>query len=597
MKKAVVICLQTDRAKTVAHLQELGIVHVQTATAPDSGDFAAVLQKQQQAERALSILESREVEPKLHPEADLDDLISKTLKASDNLHHLRERLAHWQRSRLQLEPWGSFNFSDITNIRRRGLKVFLSTASEGQLPDLPEDTIYYEISRSNKTVYFVVIAPEPVPLDLSPASLPEVTDLAEIDAKIRECEEELEKNQAELDRLAVERNLLRQELSALAEKVDYVRARDTMEAEKQVCYLSGYLPDAEVPALENEAAKRGWAVLISEPDPQKEKVPTKVSLPQWVEPIRIVFKGLGIIPGYHEIDISAWFLIFFSIFFAILIGDAGYGAIILVATIAARKKFKKAPPQPFWLFEILAISTIIWGVLSGNYFGIDLSKLPGFLSAVPTIDYLNNAQNVQRICFLLGAIHLTIAHLWNAIVIGRRWRALSEIGWACIIWGNYFLALKLVVGQVPPEIFGVTVFAPFYTIGFIAVILFSLPQPNPLKMIGAGTGALALGIINSFVDVVSYVRLFAVGAATLKVAQSFNEMAFAADMPGWLLPIFAALILLLGHGLNMVLGAMGVLVHGIRLNVLEFSGHLGMEWSGIEYDPLRRKRKDEALEG
>jgi V/A-type H+-transporting ATPase subunit I len=151
-----------------------------------------------------------------------------------------------------------------------------------------------------------------------------------------------------------------------------------------------------------------------------------------------------------------------------------------------------------------------------------------------------------------------------------------------IFCGNFFLAGRLVLGQeVAPNLMWW-----LYGPGAAAVVLFSRPSFNPVKAIAGGLGSLAMNIIGSFVDLVSYIRLFAVGAASVAVAQSFNSMAFGMQMSPVLKGLAVAVILLLGHGLNIILCAMSVLVHGIRLNMLEFSGHLGMEWSGVAYRPL-----------
>ena len=149
---------------------------------------------------------------------------------------------------------------------------------------------------------------------------------------------------------------------------------------------------------------------MEDPGPD-DNVPTLIRHPKWVKPIKAVFDVIGILPGYKEVDISAVFLLFFSIFFAMLIGDAGYGLLFLIATLAAKFKLRDAPSYPFTLMGILSGGTIVWGVLTGNYFGVQaggpLSKL--------SIDWLNNDNNLMGLCFLIGAIHLTIAHVWNAI--------------------------------------------------------------------------------------------------------------------------------------------------------------------------------------
>jgi V/A-type H+-transporting ATPase subunit I len=129
---------------------------------------------------------------------------------------------------------------------------------------------------------------------------------------------------------------------------------------------------------------------------------------------------------------------------------------------------------------------------------------------------------------------------------------------------------------------------PLLISGLGLVILFTSPQKNILKGIAEGLGAVALSIMNTFTDVVSYVRLFAVGLAGVAISDTVNTLAaiFGGD------DVFIkAAVLFLGHTINIVLGPISVMVHGIRLNVLEFSGHTGLTWSGIPYKPLSSQER------
>ncbi len=121
------------------------------------------------------------------------------------------------------------------------------------------------------------------------------------------------------------------------------------------------------------------------------------------------------------------------------------------------------------------------------------------------------------------------------------------------------------------------------------VIVFMTPFKR-LKTEWAGHVMLPFDVIGNFVDVVSYVRLFAVGSASLAVSVAFNEIAIGKGISSVVSGLIAALILFAGHALNIILCIIGVLVHGVRLNTLEFSGHIGLEWSGFKYDPFARKR-------
>jgi V/A-type H+/Na+-transporting ATPase subunit I len=307
-------------------------------------------------------------------------------------------------------------------------------------------------------------------------------------------------------------------------------------------------------------------------------------MPNWVKPVKAVLQMLAILPGYREADISAVFLIFFSIFFAILIGDAGYGLLFLGLTAFARKKLPKAPAYPFVLFTILSTATLVWGALTGNWFGIEPAHLPGILK----IPYLQMFQGdgardlVIRLCFLLGAVHLTIAHIWNTIALAPSLKAIAQVGWIGLVWSMFFTALNMVLGQALPPFF-----VPML-VGAVVLILAFMTSPKDFKSEWINHAMFPLSIVNCFVDIVSYIRLFAVGLASLSVAASFNNMAMQIGWSRiWTIPIFA-LILLLGHGLNIVLCALGILVHGVRLNTLEFSLHKNVEWKGFAYRPFTR---------
>jgi V/A-type H+-transporting ATPase subunit I len=127
--------------------------------------------------------------------------------------------------------------------------------------------------------------------------------------------------------------------------------------------------------------------------------------------------------------------------------------------------------------------------------------------------------------------------------------------------------------------------------GLVLVLFFTSPQKNLLKTIGAGLGTLALSLVNNFTDVVSYIRLFAVGLASVAIADAFNAMAAGIIKKGDLLTIIiAALVIVCGHALNIILGPMSVLVHGVRLNVLEFCSHANVVWDGFAYKPFISKK-------
>jgi len=346
-----------------------------------------------------------------------------------------------------------------------------------------------------------------------------------------------------------------------------------------LAYLTGYVPADTIETLENASYAHQWALMSTDPGPD-DAVPTLLRNPSWVDNIKPVFNLLGIIPGYRELDVSMVFLIFFSIFFGILIGDAGYGLTYLGLTCWMHHKNKnnRALSNVFSLLYILSMCAIAWGAITGAFFGQQWLVNKGVTALVPE---LNDSRNMQVFCFFLGAFHLSLAHAWRATIKMPHPCALADVGWICVLWTAFFLARTLIFGDPFPSL-------GFWliTTGVGLVILFTNPQRNMLKAVGEGLGAVALSLMNNFTDVVSYVRLFAVGLAGVAIAETTNSM--AAGLGGSILgDVAGAAIVGVGHGLNIVLGPLSVLVHGVRLNVLEFSSHANISWSGFAYEPLR----------
>jgi V/A-type H+-transporting ATPase subunit I len=246
---------------------------------------------------------------------------------------------------------------------------------------------------------------------------------------------------------------------------------------------------------------------------------------------------------------------------------------------------------------VLSGTTIVWGVLSGTYFGSEkIAAIPFYNNLIiPEIASfgVDNISFMMHLTFLIGAIHLTIAHLIRAFKFINSIRALSEVGWIFLVWGLFFITEKLVLGQDLPIWINWLFIA-----GTLLVTLFSREGKTFISSILSSVANLPLSLINGFSDIVSYVRLFAVGMATAMVASSFNNMILPQGVDLSFLELLMAVVaLILGHGLNIILAIMAVMVHGIRLNMLEFAGHLGVQFSGKEYTPFKldntRKETDD----
>ena len=168
-----------------------------------------------------------------------------------------------------------------------------------------------------------------------------------------------------------------------------------------------------------------------------------------------------------------------------------------------------------------------------------------------------------------------LASLWNAVCRINCAECLPEFGWAGVLVFLYFV-VNAVVGISP----GVPSWS-YWLLGVSLVLVVS-------KTRGVALGMLPLNVMGAMGDIISYVRLFAVGYASLQVAKNFNEMAVGLDLPVWAKVVPMVLILLLGHGINFALAGLSILVHAVRLNTLEFSNHKGLTWSGYDFRPFKR---------
>ncbi len=589
MQKISIMCLASDTENTLTELRELGVLHV-TPCNESSGTTATDAHKRiEEAKIALSTLECEEHHHHDHCTCDTSEVVDNVISELSALHekyrHQSERLINLQHLQHSLLPYGDFDPKTIKKLAERGITVKLYHSRDIESIELDENLQLHILSQDKTGTYFAVIGDANFTINASEFHLHDKS-YKEVEREISSVKLDIDFTKESCCKYFCCKQKVIDALHEREEEHRYAEVHDSIGQHGKITYLRGYCPTESIPNVNESAIKHGWGILTEEPTPEDD-VPTLLKLPRWVTPIKAVLDMLSILPGYRETDISSVFLIFFSIFFAILIGDAGYGILFLAITLFARSKMKKAPAYPFVLFGILSVCTIFWGAVTGNYFGIQPDYLPRLLKGIQ-IDWLTGAaaqDNVMNLCFLIGAVHLTIAHVWNIIALAPDKKALAQVGWIGLVWSMYFTALNMVLGYEYPS------FCLALFVASLVFILLFMTSPKEMKTEWIHHAMFPLSVVNCFVDIVSYIRLFAVGLASLSVAQSFNDMAMQLGWKHiWTIP-FIALILLLGHGLNITLCALGILVHGVRLNTLEFSLHKNLEWKGTAYTPFARKEQ------
>ncbi len=599
MQHLTLLCSVRDRDHALQAVQTLGCVHVKIdvrdseAIRHASAEVAAV-------ERALRILDAAEGNAKaftFKPDATSPLLTMKpeglfaeaqqapTPTSVAEVNHLAELITRLNEEAFAAEmtlkrmaPFGEINPETIAALGASGFPVTLFKAEE-----IPVSEHIFTFATEGGFTYGAWITADPLPKGCEALPLPEYSSatLREIIAQAAETTRSL------LTRLAQCAKELRpkfkaQRLSTTAEQTA-AEVATNLRSEGSVAILQGYLPVRDAEVLHTKAQCEGWGIVLETPEENDPNVPVLLEPPRGFRAITSIFQGLGILPGYTEGDVSVAFYVFFSVFFAMLIGDAGYGTIMLTATLIAGWKFRKnAASKPVILiFTVFALATILWGILSGTYFGIAKDALPAFMKALPTVQWLGQDANIIFLCFLIGTLHISLARIWNIILLTPNIKAIGELGWLGVAWSMFMIVCGIVVSWFTSPTWA------WYLLGG-SVVLIAIPMIRDIKHEGINLGMLPLNVIGSMGDIISYVRLFAVGLASVKVAENFNMMATSLDINPVVNVLACCAILLLGHGINLAMGALSILVHAVRLNTLEFSNAKGITWSGVAYRPFRK---------
>jgi len=591
MQKVTLFVSSKDQEQAIQQLRRLGTLHIHHIQPPTSESVNAIEKKLAQTEKALGILKTfRTTSPTSTSKAfNAQEIVTQSLNLFEKRNLLVTQLAEEREKQAWFERWGNINRADLLTLQQHGLYVRLYSADRSFLKKLGSDYLVFIVGQEQSKLYLALVTDAPEQrLELKEEILPaDNRDL--VDVQIAYLSKEILTIDQTLQDLAQYNSVLENYRASLGKQLEFARVQAGMAEAEQICYLTGFCPTERLPALRELANQECWGYLCTEPDDPAE-VPTLLRRPKWLEMVAPIFKFMGTVPGYNEYDISFVFLCFFSVFFAILIGDAGYGLVFLLAGILLRRKLRHAPREPFILLYVLSSALIIWGAITGNWFGFEsVARLPILNNLI--IEKMNTwSQNSEQVTqflmfftFLIGALHLTIGHAINGAKKFPHLSFLAQLGWILVVWCMFFLANTLVLAK-PLPAFVVNLLIA----GAVLIACFdNYSKGKFLRGIGATIGNLPLNIIGSFGDVVSYLRLFAVGLAGAVVEQSFNSMALGGGLGNLVKIILAILVLLFGHVLNMALCAMSVIVHGIRLNMLEFSNHLGMTWSGHEYQPFK----------
>jgi len=599
MKMLHIVTSASGKEEMLNDLREMGLLHLAEKQNADRG----LGEQFQTLSRAVNAV-SEFADPKAKGAGVLSDaefakMYRGVLDAMEKKEALTQTMGAANTEIDRISAWGDFSPEDVKALRDEGFDFHFYRMGSKEFQDAvnSESVRLIRLASVDKMDTVAVIGTLPPEIPATEFQLPEHS-VSELKEQVEECRKGIEACNETLKAASVHGASFSDQMMKLQNEMNFSAASATAQSDGDFVWISGYIPEADLDRFRAMADEKNLAWAVEDVSEDDENIPTKVRYNKVSGLIKPVFDILGIQPGYREQDVSLWFFLFFTLFFAMIIGDGGYGVLILLGTVALHVKQKKITNVTFLLY-VLSIATIIWGAVTGTWFGMEsVMNIPFFKRLViPSIatypEYFGLTANVtqnaiMKFSFSIGAIQMALGSI---LAIKKKipekdlsW--VADAGWTVAIIAMYLLSLNLVIHE------DIDLKPVFAMIGaaFILVVLFGGMAPgvsfgDGLKAGLGGAFTQFLNTISCFGNVMSYIRLFAVGMAGVAISQSFNGI--AAGMHGPMM-ILGVVVVLIGHALNIVMCFLSVVVHGVRLNVLEFSGQVGLEWTGIPYEPFKK---------
>ena len=606
MKMVYIVSSVSKKDEMLDGLRNLGILHLSEKKSPQRAVSERFTSLSKTASALMDYAPDKKSKNKeevpILTDTQFEEMYQGVLTAMDKKSALIQEISAANAEIERIKAWGDFEPGELKQLKEAGCDLHFYRLGKNDYTMVAEDPEirFVRLASIDKMDTVAVLGTLPATIPAAEFSIPE-KGISELTKEIEIAQQEIAACDEVLKKAAVYDSSFQVQMLKAQNAENYSSASETAENDDDFVWISGYLPEDELDKFKTAAKENKWAWAQEDVSEEDTQIPTKVKYGKLSRLIKPLFDILGILPGYRESDISLWFFLFFTLFFAMIIGDAGYGLLILIGTIAYVAKTKKRDNTVYLLF-VLSISTIIWGAITGTWFGMEKAMEVPLLKAMVIPNFANypeyfgvtalTQQNtIMKFSFSIGAIQMALGSLISIKKkIGEKnlsW--VADLGWLVAIIAMYMLSLYLVIGE---KISVKPVFA-LIGVAFITVVLFGGMAPDRTFAQGIKAGladafTVFLNTISCFGNVMSYIRLFAVGMAGLAISQSFNGIAAGFHGP---LIILGVVVVLIGHGLNIIMCFLSVVVHGVRLNVLEFSGQAGLEWTGIAYEPFKENDK------
>ena len=559
------ILLHGDKEQFLSELQGLGVMDITRASKPVDS-------------RSQSLLDNIRT---------LRDDVACTEKGMDDT--LADLLATHEalgRELAEAEPWGDY---DRERLAVFGLH-FYRVASKKYDPAWEEQYAIQVVEKDEKEDTRFVIVGDNAGFPLKELPAPKRT-VGELKALLQEQEEKIEAHRRILEARKADIPQMQHEIRVLESELDrYLAATAAVPAaEDTIDTLVGFAP-TECDAAVSEYLDQAAVYYIKSEATLEDNPPIKLKNNKFVKMFEVLTDMYGR-PDYNEFDPTPYISVFFLLFFAMCMGDAGYGLLLAIIGILLRKSDGMKSLAP--LVTVLGIGTFVVGIVMHTFFGVDISQLawiPSWLKAVMITGTIGGFEAQMVLSLAIGIVHLCLAMVVKTVYATRNKGFLGSLGvwgWTLLIVGGVALGTLAMLSLLPAGVVKV-IFIVLGVVSALGIFLFNDIRRNPLKNIGSGLWEAYNTVTGLLGDVLSYLRLYALGLAGGMLGKAFNDIATMTLGDGsfgfgW---FTFALILVIGHALNLAMCCLGAFVHPLRLNFLEFFKNSGYDGKGRVYNPL-----------
>lgn len=593
MLKYTFLVYHRDYTEFLNQLQELGVVHVAEKNVEVSDELKQKYTLVNQFEKVIRFLKKREVtetptETALTGQEIAEDIFDKQ-KEMENLVSQKEEL---EKAIQRCRSWGKFSTDLISKLKNEGITLQFYQSGKKKFTELQQNMPVELISEQGSQVIFVLIRwnNNDWEIDAEELELPSVP-YTELEKQLYKLNIDIEEIHICFDEYAGNSiRKLEQSKKKLINSLnfDQVIMNTQKEANRKLMVLEGWIPKTKDLSINQYLDQHEILHIKNKPTPE-DKIPVLLKnnrFSRLFEPIGAMFS----LPDYAELDLTVFFAPFFMLFFGFCLGDAGYGILFLIGAGIYKLKAKKEIKPYLNLIQLLGVATILFGTISGTLFGINLIETE--LNLTHNFRHLFlNPDKMFNLSLVLGAVQIIFGLFVRAANQTKQFGfsyALATCGWLIILLGSVAYTLLTGAGVITKNN---TILYIILGAGGFFILFFSDPGVNVFARVGKGVWDVYSTVTGIFGDLLSYIRLFALGLSSAILGFVINDIGLQILGSSKILgPVFFVIFLILGHTLNILISSLGSFVHPMRLTFVEFYKSAGFKGGGEEYKPFAKDK-------